>query len=254
MPAERIVLVVEYDGTDYYGFQFQAGQPTIQDELEKAWRKLTGESRRVVGASRTDTGVHARGQVVSLRTESRLPRGVFVSGLNHYLPGDIAVREAHRVRDSFHVQRHALSREYRYHIWNSTTRSVFWQRFSCRVSAELNIEAMNEAASALVGEHDFASFAGGLDPGVRTRRTVHRVEVERERELVVFNMVASSFLTHQVRNTVGALIRVGRGKITAGDFGMMLEAKSPGTAGPSASACGLCLMKINYPRPFEEEV
>lgn len=248
----RIVLIVEYDGSRYCGFQLQASLPTIQDEIEAALERLTGDRARVAAASRTDSGVHARGQVVSFRTGSPLAPGTFIGGLNYYLPRDIAVKAAYRVGDSFSVRRQALSREYSYYILNSPTRSPIKAGFSHLVSGELNIKAMNQAAQALIGEHDFASFASSLGPEIKsTRRRVYQARVAREGQLVVFNIVANSFLPHQVRSTAGALIRVGRGKMTAAEFSSIIEARKPGLAGPIVPACGLCLMKVNYREHFE---
>ncbi len=243
----KIILIVEYDGSRYCGFQLQAGLPTIQGEMETALERLTGDRARVIAASRTDSGVHARGQVVSFRTGSPLAPGTFIRGLNYYLPGDIAVKAAYRVGDPFNVRRQALSREYNYYILNSPTRSPISKGFCHLVSGELDIQAMNQAAQALIGEHDFASFASSLGPEIKsTRRRVYKAWVERNGELLVFTMVANSFLPHQVRNTVGALIRVGQGKMTAAEFNSIMEARKPGLARPAAPACGLYLIKVNY--------
>jgi len=251
----KIVLIVEYDGTNYHGFQLQADQPTIQGGIEEALRKLTGERARLISASRTDAGVHARGQVVSFRTGSLLPPATFTKGLNHYLPIDIAVKSAHRVADSFNVRRDALSREYNYYILNSLTRSPLRHGFYYLVAGQLNIEAMNQACQALMGKHDLASFASELGVEIKnTVRTVYRAEIAKDGDQAIFNVVANSFLPHQVRNTVGALIRVGLGKMTVDDFHSIIKARKPGLAGPTAPACGLCLMRINYPQPFEEEI
>lgn len=253
--ATRIVLVVEYDGTGYHGLQLQSGLPTIQGELEKALLRLTGVRTRVSAASRTDTGVHARGQVVSFRTGSHLSLRAFVNGLNHYLPDDIAVKESHRVRNSFDIRRDAVSREYSYHILNSGVRSPLAEGLAYRVVGHLDVDAMNQVCQALIGRHDFASFASGISEQVRsTVRHVHHAEVRRDGEQVVFNVAAGSFLAHQVRNTVGALIKIGRGKISDKQFCDIIEAKKPGLAGPAAPACGLYLTKVTYPRPFEEEI
>ena len=251
----KIVLIMEYDGTHYHGFQLQDNFPTIQGETEEALWKLTGERLRVMTASRTDAGVHAKGQVVSFRTKSHLPLPAFINGLNYYLPRDIAVKAAHRVGDSFNVRRDALSREYNYYILNSLTRSPLRKSFSYLVTGHLDIEAINRACQALIGEHDFASFASCIGGGTRnTMRSVYRARIEKDGELAVFNMVANSFLPHQVRNTVGALIRVGLGKVSVDQFHIIIEAKKPGLAGPAAPACGLCLIRINYPSPFGGEI
>lgn len=245
----NIVLIVEYDGTNYCGFQFQANQPTIQAEIEEALFKLTGERRRIVAASRTDSGVHAEGQVVSFRTGSALPVETFVKGLNYYLPKDIAVKSAHRVDDSFNVRRDAISREYNYYILNSPARSPLKRHCAHLVAGELNLEEMNRACEALVGEHDFTSFVTNYDGVKSTIRRVYKAEVTRHKALVIFNMVAKSFLPHQVRNTVGALVRVGLGKMSVSEFNNIMQAKKPGVAGPAAPAYGLCLMRVNYPVP-----
>jgi len=251
----KMVLILEYDGRHYHGFQLQAGLPTVQGAIEEALRKLTGGKTRVAAASRTDAGVHARGQVVSFRTGSSHSRQTFVSGLNFYLPEDIVVKAAHRVSDSFNVRRHAVSREYNYYLLNSLTRSPLREGFSCRVPGQLDIEVMNQACRVLIGEHDLASFTSGIGLGMKsTVRRVYRAEVRKDGELVIFKIVANSFLPHQVRNTVGALIKVGRGKMSGDEFYSIMEAKSPGLAGPTAPAHGLCLMQVNYPRSFEEEI
>jgi tRNA pseudouridine38-40 synthase len=251
--ATKVILIIEYEGTGYHGFQLQAKLPTIQGELERALGKLTGERRRVLAASRTDAGVHARGQVVSFRTGSHLAATTFVSGLNHYLPSDIAVRAAFRVGEAVNVRRDAVSREYRYHILNSLTRSPVRSRFSYLVPGELNIGAMNEVCRVLVGEHDFASFASQMELGRRgTIKNVSRAWVDREEELVVFSMMANSFLPHQVRNTVGLLLKVGSGRMNMGEVLAIMEARRPGLAGPTVPACGLFLERVNYPVPFEE--
>jgi len=249
----KIVLIMEYDGTRYHGFQLQADRPTIQGEIEKALGKLTGERRRIIAASRTDAGVHAEGQVVSFRTVSPLSLPTFVKGLNYYLPEDIAVKAAYRVDDSFNVRRDALSREYSYYVLNSLTRSPMRRRFSYLVSGRLDIEAMNEVCQIFIGEHDFASFATRIEKKIKsTVRNVYRAQIKRNGGLTVFNIVANSFLPHQVRNTVGLLIRVGLGRIGGGEVLSIMEAKKPGLAGPTAPACGLCLMGVNYPVPFGE--
>lgn len=248
----KMVLIVEYDGTRYHGFQLQAGLPTIQGEIEHALQKLTGERIRVIAASRTDAGVHAKGQVVSFRTGSTLSTQTFVNGLNYYLPRDIAVKAAYSVADTFNVRRNALSREYNYYILNSATRSPLQNSFSYLVTGELDIEAMNQACQALIGKHDLASFASCTGVSLRsTVRHVYHAGLKRDGDLVIFNMVADSFLPHQVRNTVGTLIRVGLGKMSLDEFHSIINARRPGLAGPTVPAHGLCLIRVNYPYPFE---
>lgn len=251
----RLALVLEYDGTSYYGFQLQPTSPTIQEKVERALRQLTGETLRVTAAGRTDAGVHARGQVISFRTVSLLSRQTFVSGLNHYLPRDIAVRAACAVDDSFDPRRDAESREYRYSILNSRTRSPITMGFAYRVVGTMDIEAMNRACQALVGQHDFASFASGIGGETKsTVRTIYRAEVSKDGDLIHFDIVANAFIRHQVRSTAGCLVRIGLGKMSQDEFGMIIAAGKPGLAGPTLPACGLCLIRVNYAHPFEEEI
>ncbi len=239
--------MVEYEGTRYYGCQFQSNVPTIQGEIEHALGRFTGERIRIACASRTDAGVHAQGQVMGFKTNCNLPLDTFVRALNHYLPQDIAVRKAFPVSDDFDVRRSACSREYCYRIVNSPTPSPLWRRSAYFVPKLLDVAAMNEASKALIGTHDFAPFASSVDGRKSTVRTVYRAEVTREDELVTFHMVANSFLPHQVRNTIGALVKVGLGKSDVERFGQIACSKTPASAGPALPARGLCLMKVNYP-------
>ncbi len=208
----------------------------------------------MTAASRTDAGVHARRQVVSFRTKSTLPIEAFVKGLNYYLPADIAVKGASRVAASFNVRRDAVSREYQYYLLNSPTRSPLQRGFVHLVSGILDIEAMNRACQAVIGRHDLASFITGDKTGIKsTLRTIYQAEFTKDGDLVTFDISADSFLPHQVRNMVGALIRVGRGKMSVADFKDMVQAKTPGLAAPTAPAGGLCLMRVNYAGPFQGE-
>lgn len=253
--TSKIALILEYNGRNYYGFQLQSGLPTVQGELETALGKLTGRASRVTAAGRTDAGVHARGQVASFRTDSGLPLSKFVSGLNHYLPDDIAVKAAYRADDDFDVRRAAVSREYNYYILNSPTPSPMRREFAHLVTGFLDVEAMNEACRAIVGRHDLASFVTGDWSWLKdTVRTVHRAEWTGEGDMVVFGIEAGSFLPHQVRNTVGALLRVGLGQLEVSEFRRIAAAATPGLAGPTAPANGLCLMRVNYPGPVGKTV
>jgi tRNA pseudouridine38-40 synthase len=246
----KFVLLIEYDGTRYHGFQWQVGLPTIQSELEKAISRFCGQSSRVMAASRTDAGVHAKGQVVCFWTKSKLNTITLVRAMNYYLPRDIAVKAAYRASGDFNVRRDALSREYRYYIFNDDTRSPFNQRFALFVPKMLDIQAMNEACQLIRGERNFASFASSLDDNKSTLRNVYEAGIEKKEQFTVFRIVANSFLPHQVRSTVGLLIRLGLGKIGIEDFHDIMKAKTLGLAGPVSPACGLCLEKVNYPEPL----
>ena len=241
----KIALVVEYDGTKYHGFQWQTNAPTIQQELEDALEKMTGEFVRVVGASRTDAGTHARGQVVSFRTGAFFPGETWVNALNYYLPQDIAVKDAFEVSADFDVRRNAIKRQYRYHIWNSSVRSPLNRRFAYQVPQALSVEAMNRACQVLVGEHDFVPFTSAVRG--RTWRTVFEARVQRKSSFVIFDISANSFMPLQVRNTAGGLIKVGLGKMEVETFWELARCGQAGVVGPAAPAHGLCLMKVVYP-------
>jgi len=253
IPANGIVLIVEYDGTNYHGSQLQKNARTIQGELEKALKKLTGERIRIKTAGRTDAGVHAKGQVVSFITPSTLPLNRYVSGLNHYLPDDIAVQQAFKTADYYDVRRRAVSREYKYYILISRARSPMRQGFAHRVNAPLDTAEMNRACKALIGRHDFSSFVASAETARQklTVRNIFRAEITQDGELVVLDITANAFLPHQVRNIAGSLIKVGQGKLSVEEFENIIQAKTPGLAGPTAPANGLCLVHVNYPVPFE---
>ena len=248
-----IILIIEYDGTEYHGSQLQKGLKTIQGELEKALKKLTGERIRIKIASRTDAGVHARGQAASFLTSSALPLKSYIDGLNYYLPPDIAVQEAFKTDGPYDVRRRAISREYKYFILVSRARSPMRQGFTCRINGPLDTAAMDRACRALIGRHDFASFVGSEETArqKRTVRDVFKAEVTQDGDLITFDIVANAFLPHQVRNTAGSLIKVGQGKMTVKEFEDIVQAKTPGLAGPTAPANALCLVRVNYPGPFE---
>jgi tRNA pseudouridine38-40 synthase len=248
----KFILVIEYEGTRYHGFQWQAGLPTIQAELEQAIRKFCGGSSRVMAASRTDAEVHAKGQVVSFWAKSTLSVTTVVKALNYYLPRDIAVKAAYKANSDFNVRRDALSREYCYYILNSDTRSPFSQKFALFVPKTLDIMAMSKACQFIRGEHDFISFATSLNGTRSTRRNVYEANIDRKGIFVVFRIVANSFLPHQVRNTVGLLIRLGLGEVGVEDFHDIMEAKKLGLAGPMAPARGLWLNKVNYSKPLSD--
>ncbi|MGE0903470.1 MULTISPECIES: tRNA pseudouridine(38-40) synthase TruA [Dehalococcoides] len=246
-----MLLVIEYEGTRYSGFQVQDKGATIQGELETAIRKLTSEQTRVSGSGRTDAGVHAAYQVVSYLSESSLGLEKIKGGLNFYLPPDIAVKEVHFVAESFDVRRRAISREYSYQILNSKTRSPLARLQAWQVPYKLDIKLMEQAFKMLEGEHDFIAFASSLGPEIKkTVRRVNWTRLDVREDRLIFNIEANSFLTHQVRNTIGTLVELGRGTMSRSEFEALFEAKTPGLAGPAAPACGLSLVRVNYREPF----
>lgn len=243
--VRNLAMVVEYDGTDFFGFQFQPRLRTVQGEIERCLFQITQERVRVAAAGRTDTGVHALGQVVSFRTGSRLSESELLRALNAVLPEDIAVLRLVRVDDSFHARFSARSREYAYLIINRDQPLALRRREACHVRQPLADEVMNEACKLLLGEHDFAAFCGA-GRRERTVRTVIRAACKREGQLVRVELAADAFLPHMVRNIVGTLIWLGTGKLDLAAFAEIFRSGERGLAGPTAPAHGLYLTRVNY--------
>ncbi|MDR5709084.1 MAG: tRNA pseudouridine(38-40) synthase TruA [Armatimonadota bacterium] len=241
-----IRLVVAYDGTRYAGWQRQPHASSIQEELEKAVAQVTGEAVRVVGAGRTDAGVHALAQVAHFHTSSSLPADRFVGALNHFLPPDIAVRCAEEAPEGFHARRDARWRAYRYLIWNRPGRNPLLRNRALFWEGRLELAAMREAASYLVGRHDFAAFcATGSNPRT-TLCTLYRLEVRQQGPLVVVDAVADRFLRHMVRMMVGTLLEVGSGKRSTESVQELLAARTNQLSGPVVEAGGLYLVRVGY--------
>lgn len=253
----RVALILEYEGTRYHGFQYQDNAPSVQAELEQAITRFTGEHVRVKAASRTDAGVHASGQVVAFDTESNHSPIVVQRGLNAYLPADIVVKEAFKSRNGFDPRREALSRSYRYTFLNQQTPSPFWRRFAYHVPVALNDWAMNKAAQAMLGDHDFRAFSGPLKPEASSMRRFMHVSVWREESLVLMELTANAFLPHQIRRIAGALVHVGHGKISEEEFAAYIDADESITASSTLPPNGLCLIRVAYvdmPRKDEIDV
>ncbi|MBI3743954.1 MAG: tRNA pseudouridine(38-40) synthase TruA [Chloroflexi bacterium] len=242
----KLALIVEYDGTAYRGFQAQANGPTVQSGLERAIHAFTGETLRVTCASRTDAGVHATGQVVSFLTASKHGPTTFRRALNHHLPEDIVVREAHVALPAFHVQRDATGREYRYLVLNRKVPSPLLRTRALWLAKPLDVGRMNDAAATLLGERDFTPFAGAWASTERsTLKTLTRAQWSREGDLVRFDVAGNSFLYQQVRRIVGALLEVGTGKTTLKAFSALANGDKR-SAGPVAPPQGLYLTKVAY--------
>jgi tRNA pseudouridine38-40 synthase len=238
-------VLLEYDGTAYRGSQYQENGPSIQSELEAAINKLTSESVRAAFAGRTDSGVHALGQVAAFESSSRLEARDLMSGLNHFLPNDIVVRAVREVATAFDPRRDARSRRYRYRIDNRPTRPALDRDRAWHVPQPLDVAAMRAVAAGLVGKHDFAAFGGAYDG--RTERTLARCEVSGDGgDDVTVEMEARSFLPHQVRRTVGPLVDVGLGRIGKDIVEGWLHVAQPSTAGPAAPPHGLYLVEVQY--------
>lgn len=242
---QKLMAVVEYDGTDYLGFQVQAQGRTVQGEIETALAAVTQEKIRIVGAGRTDAGVHAQGQVIAFSTAWRHPIEELQRALNAVLPKDIVVRELRPVAREFHPRFDAVSREYRYTIYNQPLRSPLVRRFAYHFPWPLDVAAMNEAAGVLVGTHDFASF-GRAPQGDNTVREVHRAQFALEEPFIYFDITANAFLHRMVRRLVGTLLLVGTGELSPNGFREILQSADQDKVGQAVPAHGLCLMKVNY--------
>jgi tRNA pseudouridine38-40 synthase len=242
-----IRLTVEYDGTHFAGWQRQADGRSVQAELERAIEALTQTAARVVGAGRTDAGVHALGQVAHFLTESRLPLERIAGGLNALLPRDVSIRAAAAAPAGFHARRSARFRLYRYLILRRPEPSALLRSYALHVRDPLDLDAMRAALGRLEGEHDFRAFRA-LGTATRTTRCILALaEMEEARDdLVVLTFGADRFLRHMVRMIVGTILRVGKGTLDAAAVGAFLTSDSDGAAGPSAPAHGLYLIHVGY--------
>ena len=239
--AKRFRATVEYDGTEFAGFQVQPGARTVQGVLEAALARLSGGTRQPVdGAGRTDAGVHATGQVVAFSYDGPLSLGALAEALNGNLPRDVAIRDLRSAPKGFHPRSAARYREYRYVIWNGP-RSPLRDRTSFRVRSPLDATAMARAAATLEGRHDFSAF-GGADP--QPVRTIHRITIRRMGDEVTIDVRADAFLRGMVRRIVAALIAVGTGKIEEGALRAALAVREPAFGGAAAPARGLCLRRV----------
>lgn len=252
----NVKVVVEYDGTDYFGFQFQPNHPTIQAEIERVLEKILKEKVTVYGSGRTDAGVHAAGQVISFRTEGTIPIDRLCVAMNSLLPRDIAALCASEVDSEFHARYSAKSRLYRYDILNADAKSALRGRFCWHVREPLDVDAMREAATALIGVHDFTSFAcADRDEGSPVRDMMS-IDInsffpweragERGGCLVTIEMRANAFLRSMVRVIVGTVVEVGLRRRPGSDVRCILEAKDRGAAGKTAPPQGLCLVQVEY--------
>jgi tRNA pseudouridine38-40 synthase len=251
MRERRVRARVEYDGTDFAGFQLQPESRTVQGELEAALVRLCGGERRAVaGAGRTDAGVHAMGQVIAFTHPGRLTESELQQALNALLPPDVAIRDVRRVPDGFNPRYAARYREYRYTVWNGP-RSPLRERTALGMRTPLDIAAMARAASVFMGRHDFRAFGGETDRS--TVRTVHAVRVRRAGRLVTIDVRADAFLRGQVRRMVAALLQVGLGKIDEAAVRAALAAPAPAFDGAMAPAKGLCLRRVALGRQWPDD-
>lgn len=243
---KRIKLVIAYDGTHYCGWQLQPGQPTIEAEINKALSELLREDITVIGASRTDSGVHALGNVAVFDTESAIHAEKICLALNVRLPEDIRVQSSEEVPADFHPRRCVSRKTYEYHILNRKIAIPTERLYHTFIYYPLDIKRMQEAARYLVGEHDFKSFCSVKTQVTDTVRTIYRLEVNRLGDIITISVTGSGFLYNMVRIIAGTLIEIGRGAYPPERMKQMLECCDRTTAGPTAPAQGLTLIEIEY--------
>ncbi|MDB4349869.1 tRNA pseudouridine(38-40) synthase TruA [Omnitrophica bacterium] len=242
----NIKLTIQYDGTNYSGWQSQKNSVAIQDIVEKAIAKLLGETPRITGAARTDAQVHAAGQVANFKTKSRLSLENIKNGLNRNLPRDIVVTRVNEAGGDFHSQYDAKRKLYRYRIYAGSPVPPFFKDFVTPVKYDLNMDIIREETKVLLGRHDFLSFQGARSVRNNTVRDIYRIDVRRRGRLIEFDIEANGFLYNMVRTIIGTLIDVGRGYLKRGSLKKILEGRDRRLAGSTAPPKGLCLMKVRY--------
>lgn len=254
--SKKLACVIEYDGTNYHGFQRQAEAhgPTIQGTLETVIARVSGSMSTVYGAGRTDAGVHASGQVIHFSTDSRLTPQVWQKALNALLPATVVVRRIAEVPETFHARYSARSRSYRYTIWNDPAPSALCARYSYFRPQELETDLMQAACQLLLGSKDFGAFGSSPDernplrPGPHSCvRTMHRAGCTRNDALIFCDFTANAFLTGQVRRTVGTLLLVGQKRLSLDEFASIVQQARKTHPGSAAPSHGLCLVGVSYP-------
>ena len=239
-------LVLEYDGTSYHGWQVQPGLAPVQGAVEGALARIVGAPVRVMGAGRTDAGVHALGQVASYRAESRLDPPTLQRALNAELPRDIAVLDAAEAPPGFDARRDAKARTYRFTLLCRPQRSALWRDRALHIPRPVNLEAMAAAAACLVGEHDFSAFRAANCTAPSSVRRVFEARIEREGDLAHFTITADAFLQHMVRIITGTLLQVGESRLTPSGFQNVLVSRDRTRAGKTLDPRGLCLVHVSY--------
>lgn len=253
---KRFKIILEYDGTGYHGWQRQAVDVTVQQKVEDALKVLTGRAITVHGSGRTDAGVHALAQVAHFTAITRLYPEDILKGLNGLLPTDIMVKSCSEASADFHARKSAKRKTYAYHIINRPIRSALLRNHSWHIKRSLDIEAMNKAASFLVGTHDFASFESTGSPRATSVRTIFSASFSKDGGIMatgspadgmlIFTIAADGFLRCMVRNIVGTLVEAGFGKIAPEEIPIILAARDRCKAGPTAPPNGLFLVEVVY--------
>lgn len=244
--ARRIRMIVEYDGTNYAGWQRQANALAVQQVVEEALTKLTQTPVVITGASRTDAGVHALGQTVHFDTESRIPAEKFAYALNTMLPADVRIRRSEDIDDDFHARFSTRGKRYRYLIYQNAHAGALNRNTHAHVIYPLNDDLMRREAQALIGTHDFAAFAASGSVVKDTVRTIYAVRLERRGDELELTVEGNGFLYNMVRIIAGTLISIGTGKLEPGAFARAIETGDRLALGVTAPAHGLTLMEVFY--------
>ena len=247
----RIALGVEYDGSQYFGWQSQAGGHTVQDALQVALSGIANERIRVVAAGRTDTGVHAQEQVVHFNTNVVRPLTAWVRGVNALLPNSIAVLWAHAVPEEFHARFSAQARSYRYLLINRSVRNAMQHGKAGWFHAPLNVEKMREAAQHLLGEHDFSALRAAECQAKSPIKNLAQLDIKKQGNAIIFDLSANAFLHHMVRNIIGCLVYVGKGKHPPQWMREVLEGRERSLAAPTFAPDGLYLRRVTYDVKWE---
>ncbi len=243
---QNLRLTIEYDGTVYHGWQIQPGLPTIQGVLQEMMKRISGEDATITGASRTDSGVHALGQVANFRTRKDLTPDKWQRAFNGLLPPDIVIRRVEKAAEDFDARRAAKRKTYRYAILNAPHPSALERHWLLHIHEPLEVAAISEATAILIGEHDFSAFRAA-DGGERNPvRHVHEAYLVTAGNRVDFVITANGFLKHMIRILVGTLLDVGRGRLTPEQFRQILRSRDRQRAGRTAPPHGLCLLQVGY--------
>jgi tRNA pseudouridine38-40 synthase len=255
MKVKRVALWVTYEGTSFSGYQVQPNSRTVQEEIERAVSRIhKGEQIRIHSSGRTDTGVHARGQVVHFDSTLAIPADRWPKALNACLPDDIRVIEASYVASDFHSRYHAVKKEYRYRVLLGQEGDVFRRNVTYHVPYKVSISQMQKAAQTLIGTHDFSSFCAANTSVVDKVRTLFAISIEQEHDELVFKLVGSGFLYNMVRIIVGTLLEIGAEKREVNELAAILSAKDRTIAGKTAPGSGLFLWKVSYAEPIFGEL
>lgn len=241
-----ILLTIEYDGTDYAGWQVQPNGLAVQEVVEAALAKVLGQAVRIHSSGRTDAGVHARGMAAHFRTDSRLPLKAFRDGSNRFLPQDVVIRAVEEKADAFHARYAAKGKWYRYTIYRHQVRSPLAARTAWHLRGDLDLDAMRAAAMQLVGEHDFQAFRSSTCAARTSVRELFQIDLTEQGDFLWIDFRGSGFLKHMVRMLVGTLVEIGQGRRPAGDIDKLLAGAPGVVTGVNAPAHGLCLEEVWY--------